>query len=152
MIVGVSVLPLLNVQLTPSRSLPGLSVSYIWPDASARVIEQEVTSKLEGLFSSVKGIKSVSSVSSKVSGRINLSFKKTVNLDAARFEVASLIRQIYPTLPEQVSFPELSMSSSGENSNPALPDMHKSLQLLVPIYNRHLLARDLQSRMYITIA
>jgi hypothetical protein len=61
MIVGVNVLPLLSVQLTPSRSLPGLSVSYRWPDASTRVIEQEVTSKLEGLFSGVKGIKSVSS-------------------------------------------------------------------------------------------
>ncbi|MDP3644761.1 MAG: efflux RND transporter permease subunit [Bacteroidota bacterium] len=120
MIVGISVLPLLNVQLTPSRSLPGLSVSYSWPDASARVIEQEVTSKLEGLFSGVKGIKEVSSVSSKGYGRISLSFKKTVNLDAARFEVASLIRQIYVTLPEQVSFPELSMSSSGENSSPIL--------------------------------
>jgi len=120
MIIGVSVLPLLNMQLTPSRSLPGLSVSYRWPDASARVIEQEVTSKLEGLFGSVKGVKDVSSVSSKGYGYINLSFKKTVNLDAARFEVASLIRQIYPTLPEQVSFPELSMNSGGENSSPIL--------------------------------
>lgn len=120
MIIGISVLPLLNVQLTPSRSLPGLSVSYRWPDASARVIEQEVTSKLEGLFSSVKGIKDVSSVSSKGYGRINLSFKKEVNLDAARFEVASLIRQIFPTLPGQVSFPELSMNTSGENSSPIL--------------------------------
>ncbi|HEY3373047.1 MAG TPA: efflux RND transporter permease subunit [Prolixibacteraceae bacterium] len=120
MILGVSVLPLLNVQLMPSRSLPGLSVSYRWPDASARVIEQEVTSKLEGLFSSIKGIRDVSSVSAKGYGSINLSFKKKVNLDAVRFEVASLIRQIYPTLPEQVSFPELSMSSGGENSSPLL--------------------------------
>lgn len=120
MIIGVSLLPLLNVQLTPSRSLPGLSVSYSWPDASARVIEQEVTSKLEGLFSGVKGIKEVSSVSSKGYGRISLSFKKTVNLDAVRFEVSSLIRQAYPNLPEQISFPELSMSSSGENSSPIL--------------------------------
>jgi multidrug efflux pump subunit AcrB len=120
MIVGVSLLPLLDVQLTPSRSLPGLSVSYSWPDASARVIEQEVTSKLEGLFSGVKGIKDVSSVSEKGYGYINLSFKKTVNLDAARYEVASLIRQIYSTLPAQVSFPELSMGASGENSSPIL--------------------------------
>jgi len=120
MIMGASLLPFLNVQLTPSRSLPGLSVSYRWPDASARVIEQEVTSKLEGLFSSVKGVKDVSSVSSKGYGRINLSFKKTVNLDAARFEVASLIRRAYSDLPEQVSFPELSMSASGENSSPIL--------------------------------
>jgi multidrug efflux pump subunit AcrB len=120
MIVGISLLPFLNVQLTPSRSLPGISVSYRWPDASARVIEQEVTSKLEGLFSSVKGIKEVSSVSSKGYGRIDLLFKKTVNLDAARFEVASLIRQTYHTLPEQTSFPELSMSASGQNSSPIL--------------------------------
>lgn len=120
MIVGVSLLPLLNVQLTPSRSLPGLSVSYYWPVASARVIEQEVTSKLEGLFSGVKGIKEVSSVSSKGYGRISLSFKKTVNLDAVRFEVSSLIRQAYPNLPEQVSFPELSMSASGQNTSPIL--------------------------------
>ena len=120
MIVGISLLPLLNVQLTPSRSLPGLSVSYSWPDASARVIEQEVTSRLEGLFSGVKGIKEVSSVSSKGYGRISLSFKKTINLDAARFEVASLIRQTYNTLPEQVSFPELSMSASGQNTSPIL--------------------------------
>ncbi len=120
MIVGISLLPLLNVQLTPSRSLPGMSVSYSWPDASARVIEQEVTSKLEGLLSAVKGIKEVSSVSSKGYGYIDLSFKKTVNLDAVRFEVASIIRQAYPDLPAQVSFPELSISSSGQNSSPLL--------------------------------
>jgi len=123
MIIGASLLPLLNVQLTPSRSLPDLSVSYRWSDASARVIEQEVTSRLEGLFSSVNGIKGVSSVSSKGSGRINLSFKKTANLDAARFEIASLIRQVYSQLPEQVSFPELSMSTSGENSSPILTNV-----------------------------
>lgn len=120
MIVGVSLLPLLNVQLNPSRSLPGLTVSYYWSDASARVIEQEVTSKLEGMFSQVKGIREVSSVSSKGFGRINLSFKKNVNLDAARFEVASLIRQVYPALPGQVSFPELSLGTVGQNNIPLL--------------------------------
>jgi multidrug efflux pump subunit AcrB len=48
-ITGAGLMPRLNVQLNPSRSLPRLSVSYNWPDASARVIEQEVTSTLEGL-------------------------------------------------------------------------------------------------------
>lgn len=119
-IMGVAMLPLLNVQLNPSRALPRLSATYRWPDASARVIEQEVTSKMEGLFSSVKGIKEVSSVSSKGSGRINLSVKKTVNLDAARFEIASLIRQVYRELPEGVSFPELSMGTGGQNISPLM--------------------------------
>lgn len=119
-ITGAGLMPLLNVQLNPSRALPRLSVNYSWPDASARVIEQEVTSRLEGLFSSVKGIQEVTSVSLKGSGYINLSFKKTVNPDAARFEIASLIRQAYPELPEQVSFPELSMSTSGQNTEPVM--------------------------------
>lgn len=120
MIVGACLMPLLNIQLTPSRTLPGLTVSYNWPNASARVVEQEVTSRLEGLFSGMKGIKEVSSVSSKGYGYINLSFKKTVNIDAARFEVSSLIRQAYPDLPMQVSFPEISIGASGKNSSPIL--------------------------------
>jgi multidrug efflux pump subunit AcrB len=62
----------------------------------------------------------VSSVSSKGSDRINLSFKKTVNLDAVRFEIASLIRQAYPELPQQVSFPEISMGTSGQNTQPIM--------------------------------
>ncbi|MGD9556965.1 MAG: efflux RND transporter permease subunit [Mangrovibacterium sp.] len=119
-IMGAGLMPLLNVQLNVSRSLPRLTVSYSWPDASARIIEQEVTSRLEGLFSSVKGIKEVSSVSSKGNGRISLSFKKEVNPDAVRFEIASLIRQAYPELPRQVSFPELSMGTGGQNVEPVM--------------------------------
>jgi multidrug efflux pump subunit AcrB len=93
--------------------LPGLSVSYNWPDASARVIEQEVTSRLEGLFSGVKGVKEVLSISSKGFGRINLSIKKTVNLDAARLERSSLISNI-------PFFPELFIKASGQNNNTTL--------------------------------
>ncbi len=120
MITGLAVIPLLNVQLTPSRSLPRLSVSYNWPDASARIIEQEVSSKLEGMFNSVKGIKEISSVSYKGAGQISLSFKKDTNLDAARFEIASLIRQVHPELPPQVSFPQLSMGTSGQTLSPIM--------------------------------
>ena len=57
MLIGISVIPLMDVQLEPSRALPSIDVNFTWYDASARVIEQEVTSKLEGFFSSVKGIK-----------------------------------------------------------------------------------------------
>lgn len=120
MLIGISVIPFIDVQLEPSRSLPSLSVSYSWPNASARVIEQEVTTKLEGLFSSIKGIKDVNSVSYRGQGTINLSFKKHVNLDAVRFETATLIRQCYPNLPEQISYPLISMSTGGQNIRPVL--------------------------------
>jgi hypothetical protein len=47
MIIGISMLPLLNVQLTPSRSLLGLSVSYRWLDASARVMKRFEATRLK---------------------------------------------------------------------------------------------------------
>lgn len=119
-IVGASVIPLLNVQLNPGRALPNITVTYLWPNASARIVEQEVTSRLEGLFSSVREIQNIESVSSQGQGRIRLSFKKRTDLQAARFEIANLIRQAYSELPERVSYPEISISSTGDLTSPVL--------------------------------
>jgi multidrug efflux pump subunit AcrB len=119
-IAGLSLIPLLNIQLNPSRAAARFSVSFQWPEASARVVEQEVTSRLEGLFSSVKGITNISSVSRKGSGSVNLQFKDEVDLNMVRFEVAGLIRQVYQELPEQVSYPQISMSTSGNNAQAVL--------------------------------
>lgn len=119
-IIGASMIPLLSIQLNPTTSLPSLSVSFSWHDVSAKVIEQEVTSKLEGVFNTVKGIKEISSDTDKESGFINLQFKKDVDLDAVRFEIANLIRQTYSELPEGVSYPQLSVSGANENAAPIL--------------------------------
>ena len=123
-IIGASLIPLLSVQLTPTRTNKSLRVSFSWSDASAKVMEQEVTSKLEGVFNTVKGIKEISSTSRKgyfePSGSISMDFKKQVDMDAIRFEVANLIRQSYSELPEGVSYPSLSKSSSNENSSPII--------------------------------
>src|SRR5215217_6943609 len=90
-IIGASMIPLLSVQLNPSTSLPSLSVNYSWRNVSAKVIEQEVTSKLEGVFNTVKGIKEINSTTDKENGFINIQFKKQTDLDAVRFEIANLI-------------------------------------------------------------
>lgn len=119
-IIGASMIPLLSVQLNPSRSTPTLNVGFSWHNVSAKVIEQEVTSKLEGVFNTVKGIKEISSTTNKESGSITIEFKKNIDLDAVRFEIANLIRQTYSELPEGVSYPQLSISGANENSSPIL--------------------------------
>lgn len=119
-IIGVGLIPLLSIQLTPSRTNNVLNVSYSWQDASSIVIEQEVTSKLEGLFNTVRGIKNISSNSQKGSGSISMDYKKGVDMDAVRFEVSNLIRQNYSELPIGVSYPFLSKSSVNENKGPIL--------------------------------
>ena len=75
-IIGASMIPLLSVQLNPSRSTPTLNVGFSWHNVSAKVIEQEVTSKLEGVINTVKGIKEISSTTNKESGSITIEFKK----------------------------------------------------------------------------
>ncbi|MFS4456908.1 efflux RND transporter permease subunit [Maribacter sp. 2304DJ31-5] len=119
-IIGICLVPFLNVQLTSDRSTPSLSVSYSWPNASAKVMEQEVTSKLEGLFNVVQGVKEINSTSQKGNGRINIGFKKGTDMDAVRFEVANLIRQAYPKLPLGVGYPALSISAASEGNSPIL--------------------------------
>ena len=54
MILGLALSSLLKVKLLPDRSLPSVSVSYSYGGASAVVVDSEVTSRLEAVFSSKK--------------------------------------------------------------------------------------------------
>ena len=116
-IIGIALTPLLHIQLNPSQKSGGLRVSYSWYNASPRVIEQEVTSRLEGIFSAVKGLKNIRSVSGKGYGVVDLEFKPSANLDALRFEIASLIRQMHTALPSQVSYPVITASAESNFSD-----------------------------------
>ncbi|MCF6241651.1 MAG: efflux RND transporter permease subunit [Bacteroidales bacterium] len=122
MIVGVAFIPMLNIRLNPSRSLPQLTVSYYWYNASAKIIEQEVTSKLEGAFNTISGVEDIQSVSGKGYGRITINFKKNSNMESLRFETAMLIRILYPDLPDDVSYPLISYQSADddEEENPLI--------------------------------
>ena len=64
-VIGVAMLPMLNVQYTPSPVERKIDVSFTWPDASARLIEQSVTSRIEGALSAITGSESVSLVQRK---------------------------------------------------------------------------------------
>ena len=119
-IIGCSLLPLLNVKLNPSRSLPGISVGYSWPKCSGRILEKEVTARLEGVFNSIKGVKEIKSQSSSGRGNIQISFNKGTDMDVSRFEVATLIRQVYPELPEGISYPYINVKTGNEESSSLL--------------------------------
>ena len=107
---GLALVPLLPIKLSPSRVLPRLSVSYDMPGNSARVVEMEVTSRLEAMLARIKGIKEISSTSGNGWGRIDVELDKHTNIDAARFEASTIIRQTWPDLPEEMSYPLLRMS------------------------------------------
>lgn len=115
-LIGVVLVPLLPVKLAPSRTLPGLTISFSMPGNSSRVIEAEVTSKLEAMMARVKGIRKVNSTSDNGSGFVTLELDKHADIDAARFEVSTIIRQTWPQLPEGVSYPQISTRRSDDKA------------------------------------
>ena len=109
MVIGCALIPRIDVADQPRpRQGKTLSVWYSWRGASAKVIEQNVTSRIEGLVSTVSGVESVKSESYFGSGRVTIELKKNADVSATKFEIASLLRQIRKQLPEGVSYPELS--------------------------------------------
>lgn len=119
-VVGAAVLPSLSIQYAPSAAERRIGVNFSWYDASARLVEQRVTSRIEGALSTVSGCESVSSTSSKGGGSVSVSLRKGTDMTAARFEVATAIRNLYPSLPPEVSYPEISVAASGRRQSEAI--------------------------------
>ncbi len=108
MIIGVALISGLDISNKPRpRQGKTLTISYQWQGASAKVVEQNVTSRIEGLVSSVRGVEKVSSVSNFGSGTVSVQLKKNAPVAGVKFEIASLLRQVRDKLPKDVSFPEL---------------------------------------------
>lgn len=116
-LVGIALVPLLPVKLSPSRDMPGLSVSFSMPGNSARVVETEVTSRLEGMLSRVNGIRNITSTSDNGSGYIRIELDRHADIDATRFEVSTLVRQLWSQLPDGVSYPLISTQRSDDNAS-----------------------------------
>jgi len=119
-IIGAAVIPLLSLQLNPTRYLPSLTISWSWPETPVRVVEQEVTTVLEGVLSTVTGVKKISSSTNNERGTITVEFDKNTDLRAKRFEVASLLRESRKRLPERVSFPVISMNMPSNQSGSSI--------------------------------
>lgn len=109
MVIGVAVVPLLDVGVEPTpRQGKTITITYGWPNVSAKVIEQNLTSPIEGMVSSLKGVESVASNSYFGCNEIFVNLKEQADVSAVRFEISSLLRQSYGRLPKGVSYPSVS--------------------------------------------
>lgn len=143
-VIGWALLPLLDVQWQPSPHGAKLRVSYQWPNVGPALLEDQVTSTLEGGFAMLAGVERMYSVSNHGGGYIELDIADYTDLDYFRFEIAAKIRQLYPKLPSQVTFPQVQMQGAAEalkerpiliyslsgNANPAALKQYAQEQLL----------------------
>jgi multidrug efflux pump subunit AcrB len=119
-IVGLALVPKLPVQLQPDNTGERVHVSYQWHGMGPEVIEKEVTSPIEGTLSSMRGLKQITSNSYSNRGEVTLVFKDGTDMDAARFEVMSLMRGLHSQLPDGVNLPRVSYKRGNDDDNPLL--------------------------------
>jgi len=115
-ITGLALLPKLSISLFPNKTLPSINISYSWYGANSLQIEQKVTSEIESSLSLIRGINKISSKSSNNYANITLDLDKNADIDFIRFEVATSIRNIFPTLPQVVSYPQIRLNSTDEEN------------------------------------
>lgn len=115
-LLGVLMLPKLPVKLFPSRELPSLTVSFSMPGNSSRVVEQEVTGRIEGALSRLRGVRKIDSRSSAGQGSVTVGFDRHTDMAAAGMEVSSILRQMWGGMPEGVSYPVVSTHRANRES------------------------------------
>lgn len=112
MLVGAACIPLLNVQYNPIQENSNLTVSFSG-GGSARVIESEVTSVIEGALNTLEGVNNISANSYQGGGYVNLSFKKGTDMETTRFDISTRLRQIRNKLPEDTRVSVIGSASGG---------------------------------------
>ena len=114
-ILGLAVIPMLSVDLNPKEKSPILSISYGINNASPEIVEKLATSPLEGAFSRLSELKEINSTSNYNGGYITLTFDKKSDMEMKKFEISSMIRQIYPQMDSRVSYPVVAQSSQARS-------------------------------------
>ena len=119
-ITGAAFFPLIPIRLMPVEEVGTISVSYPWQEKSAQQVEEQITSQLESSLASLKNVKNIRSTSATGMGSIFLEFDKGTDLEHARYEVAMLMRSLYPSLPEGAGYPTIGNNSAVNTRSKAL--------------------------------
>lgn len=114
-LIGLCLMPLLPVKLTPTKTLQHLTVSFSMQE-SPLAIESKVTSQIESMLCRINGVSNIESFSAKGHGSITVSVDKNTDMDVVRFEVSTAIRQLWPQLPEGVSYPVINVGYSSSSA------------------------------------
>lgn len=103
------------VQLTPDVVEPEITVTTIWPGASAQEVEREIIEKQEEQLKSVEGLDEFKSTSSDSGGSITLRFPVGTSLSEARSLVAEKLNQV-PDYPDDANEPVITTVDANANA------------------------------------
>jgi HAE1 family hydrophobic/amphiphilic exporter-1 len=102
---GAFALTQLPLGLAPSRDIPMLSVDAHWGGTSAESVEKNLTSPIEEIVSSLRGVRKVRSVSQEGRCHVSAEFDPSAAMNLIRLELNEKISLLVRELPHGVSRP-----------------------------------------------
>ncbi|MBM3878270.1 MAG: efflux RND transporter permease subunit [Verrucomicrobia bacterium] len=123
MSLGLILFGLISLTRLPVRELPDIdppivSVSTVYPGASAEVIETEVTERLEEAINNIEGIKTLTSQSREQVSTITVEFNLSRDVDVAAQDVRDRVSRVRGRLPENIREPIVAKQDA--DANPVL--------------------------------
>src|SRR5215510_837526 len=104
-LIGLSRLP---VRELPDIDPPIVSVTTVFPGANARVVETEVTERLEEVINNIEGIKTLRSESREGVSSIGIEFDLSRHIDIAAQDVRDRVSRVRGNRPEDILEPIIS--------------------------------------------
>jgi multidrug efflux pump len=109
---GLISLTRLPVRELPNIDPPVVSVTTVYPGANARVVETEVTERLEEALSNIEGIKTLTSTSREQVSNITIEFDLSRDVDLAAQDVRDRVARVRGQLPEDIREPVVAKQES----------------------------------------
>jgi HAE1 family hydrophobic/amphiphilic exporter-1 len=98
----------LNYNLLPKIEVATVSISTVYPGASAAEVETSVTRKLEDAFASVEGLDKITSTSQEGVSQIAIQLKSGTDIDKAERNIQRKADQVLNDLPADIDRPIVS--------------------------------------------
>jgi len=131
---GLIALDRLPVRELPDIDPPIVNVTTIYPGANARIVEAELTERLEEVINGVEGIKEMTSESREQLSSITVEFDLSRDIDLAAQDVRDRVSRVRGQLPDDAEDPVVAKQDS--NARP---------MLWVALYSERLNPRELSA-------
>ncbi len=114
-LVGLLAFRNLPVREYPDTDVPAVSITTVYPGASAEVVESRVTEPIEEQISTIDGIRIMKSVSREEVSQITVEFLLERDVDQAANDVRDRVGRARGRLPDEVNEPQISKIDSDAN-------------------------------------
>src|SRR5687767_4598491 len=112
---GVISLMRLPVRELPDIDPPIVSVTTVYPDANAAVVETEITERLEEAINNIEGIKTLTSQSREEVSSITIEFDLSRDIDLAAQDVRDRVSRVRGVLADEIDEPVVSKQDADAN-------------------------------------